>query len=314
MEDTMRNYLGECKAQGKGKRRLLGLKQELSMLVRYLNDVGLDERAVRFKEALGYQIWLVRKGRDDGKSYMKRTVNMYMMEARSYFAWLKKRNLIITNPFIEVKPLRADRNLPKGILKESQMAALLAGLEDYEAGKDLWERIRGYRLHVVCELLYSTGMRIGEAAELRESDIDLVRGTVKVREGKNGKGRICFLNEYTKEVVYLYCSRMKEWLFKGEASDRLFHSESEWLKLSTNRLLKEKAAVLGLPPIACHGFRHAFASHILRAGCDIRYIQELLGHRSIDATQIYTRVEKEDLKRVLDLHHPRKWSKEWRTE
>jgi site-specific recombinase XerD len=156
--------------------------------------------------------------------------------------------------------------------------------------------------------LYSTGMRISEAAGLTVSDIDFRRSLVTVREGKGGISRVCFLSEYAREVLRMYVDEMRQAL-ESEWNERngelLFGVRWHSLIMIMNKKLLETAKKLGLPKVTNHMFRHAVGYHLLRAGCPIRHIQEILGHKAIKNTEIYTKVDKEDLKAVLDKYHPR---------
>ncbi|GHV12896.1 hypothetical protein FACS189491_06810 [Spirochaetia bacterium] len=91
--------------------------------------------------------------------------------------------------------------------------------------------------------------------------------------------------------------------------DTVFGASPQWLTAAVNSGLKEACGELGLPVITSHGFRHSLGTHLLRAGCDLRYIQIILGHERLSTTQIYTSVDKEDLKKSLDRYHPRKRGK-----
>jgi len=131
-----------------------------------------------------------------------------------------------------------------------------------------------------------------------------------VREGKGGYQRVAFLNEFASEVLRLYVERVRtlalsQWNLRN--TDRLFAMGWEQFGKMMNGELARACASLGFPPMRSHGFRHAVGYHLLRAGCNIRHIQSILGHRRLRNTEVYTKVEKEDLKNVVDACHPRKW-------
>lgn len=145
----------------------------------------------------------------------------------------------------------------------------------------------------------------------REEDIDFDRGMLTVKEAKGGIERVVFLNEYAKEVLRNYILYMKDLVLRNYSRESfgIFGAGGERLGLIVSEVLKEVTDKLKCNKISSHGFRHAFGSHFLRAGCDLRYIQGFLGHQSIATTEVYTKVEKDDLKEVLDTYHPRKWSR-----
>ena len=165
-----------------------------------------------------------------------------------------------------------------------------------------------YKVHVTAELMYSTGLRAGEVAGIKEEDIDFLRGTIDVIDVKSGSEKTVFLNEYAKNILKIYVSEMKD-LVLSETNDKryILGVKAGRLVVIVNEELKRVTEKLKLPALTSHGFRHAVGYHFLRAGCDIRYIQEILGHKSIHNTEIYTKVDKEDLQKILDEFHPRKW-------
>jgi site-specific recombinase XerD len=177
----------------------------------------------------------------------------------------------------------------------------------FEKEKGLKRQIRKYRLHIICELLYSTGLRISEAAALRVEDIDLIRGTVSVVEGKGGFNRTALLNDYCRIILSIYIQRIRPLTLTAWHDEALLFGTAGWERFGkfVNEGLKEYTEKRNLPPVRSHGFRHALGYHLLRGGCPIRSIQEILGHKKLANTEVYTKVDKEILKEVLDRFHPR---------
>ena len=151
-----------------------------------------------------------------------------------------------------------------------------------------------YRTHVAAEILYATGMRIAELAALTPGDFDLVRGTVNIRDGKGGIARTCYLSEYAASVVACYLRQMRTAVVWRSGST-LFGTTAGSLGATLNRNL---LALVGLKS-------HALGTHLLRAGCDLRMIQLILGHRDLKTTAGYAHLSKEELHDQLDRHHPR---------
>jgi site-specific recombinase XerD len=167
-----------------------------------------------------------------------------------------------------------------------------------------------YRIHVLAELQYAAGLRISEAAGLQVQDVDLERGLIHVHNGKGGYDRVCFLNEYCVRVLKLYIQRIRPLVCSvwNKDSDRLFNTGRVWwFGHSVNEALRKIGAQEGFPNFTSHTLRHALGYHLLRAGAPIRSIQQILGHRRLRNTEVYTKVDKEDLKSVLDAKHPRQW-------
>jgi integrase/recombinase XerD len=192
------------------------------------------------------------------------------------------------------------------------MERLLEALSHFEEGAgDFNHLVCRYRTHLVAELMYASGLRISEVAEVKEEELDLERGVIEVPCGKGGKRRTVFLNTYTASLLRIYVGEVRPLPRRAyHKAGTLFGSGGQRLLATTNALLKEKAAELKLPPLKSHGFRHALGTHLLRAGCDLRYIQAILGHLDIQSTEIYTKVEREDLVAILAKYHPRQLRRE----
>lgn len=294
----------------RGKARLTAYNRVcyVTRYYEYLEAGGLGVEEVGVRQAQGFQAWLMEKGRRDGKKYGARSINNYIEGVKSFYEFLKRAGKTGSNPFggvVKVKcPLRVLRHIPR----EKELCEFLAELSGFGQGKDVYEKVRRYKLHVIAELLYATGMRAGEAARLREEDIDFQRGVIFVREGKGGKDRKAYLNEYARQVLKVYVEKMREVVTDRQARhrDRLFKVSPGRFIIMVNAWLKEFCKEGKLKEPKSHMFRHAFGFHLLRSGCDVRHIQALLGHARLKSTEAYTRVDKEDLRRVLDEFHPRR--------
>jgi len=308
--ELLLEYLDYLKAKGRRARTVTGHGLRVGRLLRYLEETGLEYGEVRVKEAQEYQGYLIRVGRKDGKSYVPGSVRNHLKTAITFFEFLKSKGLAAADPFLEIKKIRAEKPLPKNVLKEKEMSLVLEGLADFTKPGHFQKQKSRYRAHVMAEVMYSTGMRIGEVARLREEDINIDKGTITLHETKDGRDRVVFLNEYAREVLRLYLAIRADLFTVNSKRSKVFGAGEAQLIVVMKRELKEVCGALGLPGITSHGFRHAFGFHLLRSGLSIRYIQELLGHRRLSSTEVYTRVEKEDLRAVLDRFHPRRWGHE----
>ncbi|HYW84402.1 MAG TPA: tyrosine-type recombinase/integrase [Spirochaetia bacterium] len=303
-------FLASCKTQGRSEQALIGLRNRVPKLFAYLDESSLDLPSLRPRDAQGYIGWLSAQRTKYGAPYSGRTVAAYLSAASAFCEFAKRRGLVVSNLFKEVRRLRVEKKLPRGILKETQMKALLDALARFDEPAHLKAALARYRLHVIAELMYSTGLRVSEVASLAVSDIDFARSTVTVREGKGGWARVAFLNEFAREVLRLYVEKVREraaseWHRRNDGL--LFGTGWAWFGHAVNGELARACAELGLPAMRSHGFRHAVGFHLLRAGCNIRHIQSILGHRRLRNTEVYTRVDKEDLRHVVDACHPRRW-------
>jgi site-specific recombinase XerD len=309
--DLLRDFLSSGRAEGRTVQALIGLKHRVPKLLAYLDEAQLDLFSLKARDAQTYIGWLsAQRTRRTDSLYSARTVACYFEAASTFHEYLKRRGLVFSNPFKEVRRVRCPKRIPRGLLKESEMEALLDELSRFDEQGHLKAAITRYKLHVVAELMYSTGMRVSEAASLKVSDIDFSRSLVTVKEAKGGFQRVSILGEFAREVLRLYVEKMRplvfsEWNARNEGL--LFGTGWGWFGKVVNAELSRACAALGLPPMRSHGFRHAVGYHLLRAGCNIRHIQSILGHRKLRNTEVYTKVEKEDLKNVVDSFHPRKW-------
>lgn len=297
--------------RGRRVRGVLVTKSALPKFLHYLEDMDLKFNEVRFKEATEFQGYLIKNGRLDGTGYRTNTVKIIITSARCFYEYLKKKGIVLTNPFTEIKRLPDEERIPRNILKENELNDLLSGLRDLDEFKEIHKRISRYKTHVASELMYSTGLRIAEAAALKADDIDFTRGIVHVRGGKGGESRAAYLNEYTKEILRIYVDKMQDLILnkKNKNKDTLFGVDWHTLMEMISDELKIVCKKLNLPKQTTHNFRHSLGTHLLRAGCDIRYVQEILGHKRLQNTEVYTKVDKKDLRRFLDKYHPRKFKK-----
>lgn len=309
---VLKEFLEEEKTMGRREQWLRNLKSRIPKLYAFLNKNGITINQLGLKEAQEYQGFLIATGRKDGRKYPNRTILTYIVAATSFCEYLKRKGLLYTNPFKEIRKIRGEKTVLKDLLKEKEMNHFLAELSHFEKQNGLKNKITQYKVHVIAELMYATGVRISEVAALTADDIDFGRGTVAIREGKQGKSRIAFLNEYTCGILRIYVEKMRSLVFNEwnlRNSRLLFGVKRQWLEKVVNKTLNKTAKEAGYRKLTSHRLRHALGYHLLRAGCNIRHIQQILGHKRLKNTEVYTKVEKEDLKKVLDTFHPRKWKR-----
>lgn len=280
----------------------------LPLFFSYINMYNIDFKRLRVPEAQDFQMYLIALSTPEGKRrFAKSTIARLISHASSFYEYLKERHEVMFNPFPEIIRLKQPKVLPRQIPSEEETGAFLAHLREFGKGKGLIEKRMRYRAHVVAEVLYATGARINEIMRAAPEDVDLQRNCIRITDGKSKRVRECFLNEYAAAVLRLYLEEMREVVIfteRGGDTTKLFGADKA-LGVSMSKVLHRESSVGAFPAFTCHKFRHAVATHLLRAGCDIRYIKEILGHRYISSTQIYTAVDKSDLQRVIDEYHPR---------
>ncbi|MEX1306296.1 MAG: site-specific tyrosine recombinase XerD [Rhodovibrionaceae bacterium] len=230
-----------------------------------------------------------------------RTLARRLSALRQFYRFLYAEGLRGDNPATAIDSPRQGRSLPK-VLNEREVEALLAAARERK-GAD------GVRLRALIEVLYATGLRISELVTLPLSAVARDPRVLIVR-GKGGKERMIPLGEAARAALADYRGlRPQAFLKTGADSPWLFPSRGKGGHLTRHRvaqLLKELAAEAGLPPakVSPHVLRHAFASHLLDHGADLRAVQQMLGHADISTTQIYTHVLNERLKTLVSEHHP----------
>lgn len=219
---------------------------------------------------------------------------------RRFYQWLLSENRIHIDPMLDIeRPMKTPR-FPK-TLSEAQVEALLDAPEV--------ETPRGLRDRALFELLYATGLRVSELVNLKLFELSLQDGVVRTR-GKGNKERLVPLGQEATEWLHRYIIGSRPELLDGQMSDHVFVGEGTGTGLTRQMawvLIKKHAITAGIPSekISPHVLRHAFATHLLNHGADLRVVQLLLGHADISTTQVYTHVARERLKQLHQVHHPR---------
>ncbi|NOZ79256.1 MAG: tyrosine recombinase XerC [Acidobacteria bacterium] len=227
-----------------------------------------------------------------------RSIQRALAALRTYFRFLAEERLIATNPAALVPHPRVERLLPPTVTT-GDVAELLDTFPDTPAGR---------RDRAILELLYGAGLRVGELVGIGLDDLQLNRRLVRVR-GKGRKERIVPFGRKAAEAIRAYLPERARWRLKtSDRTEPLFVNQrgDRLTDRSVRRILN--AAVnrtAGLHHLHPHSLRHAFATHLLEAGMDLRAIQELLGHASLATTQIYTHVDLARLMEVYRKSHPK---------
>ena len=293
-------------------RRIETVKHALKVFFIYINNISLDFMRLKIYEAQDFQTYLMTLTDEDGKiHYRKTSVLNIVGVVASFYSYLKKRKVVYANPFAGIKRVKRNQPLPRNILNEEKLSKFLEHLKFFWQGKTLNEKRRLYRAHVISEVMYSAGIRISELISLKKEDIMFNRGLLKVKDTKSGVIRDGILNEYAAKVLKIYVDEMRDYVLldKKYADTCLLFGAGRSLVYWLNTFLNKESERLGFGKFSSHNFRHAVGYHLLKNGCDIRHIQSILGHKKLSSTQIYTKVDKEDLRGVIDKYHPRFWKK-----
>lgn len=223
----------------------------------------------------------------------ERTVARNLSALRSFFIYLQKEKIRQDNPLEQISSTRRAPDAPVFFSVE-EVDLLLESIET--------ETLLGKRDRTIFELIYSCGLRISEACDLKVGDY--TKGTLRVR-GKRNKMRLVPVGEVAASALKLYLSEVRPQLVKARSTEQTLFVGRRGKKLTRQAVFKrfqQYASPLGLEG-KVHTLRHSFATHLLAGGADLRSVQELLGHSDIQTTQIYTHIETSGLKQSYDAFH-----------
>ena len=231
-----------------------------------------------------------------------RTVARFLAAARGYYRHAVETGTVDADPTANLSGPSLGRPLPGSLSEEEVERLLNAPPSDDPAGD-----AGGYRDRVMLETLYATGLRVSELVSLTLAAVNLRAGSVQV-VGKGGKERLVPLGEVALAWIERYLATARPAILKGRPSDALFPSNRA--KAMTRQTfwhaIKRYAIAAGIDrDISPHTVRHAFATHLVNHGADLRAVQLMLGHADLSTTQIYTHVARDRLKQLHAEHHPR---------
>jgi integrase/recombinase XerD len=230
------------------------------------------------------------------------TANRRLTVFKRYFRWALRERLIVADPTLKLQAARQALRVPK-TLTEPQVEALLAAPDA--------EGALGVRDRTMLELMYASGLRVSELVTLKVLNISLADNVLRVL-GKGNKERLVPFGEVASLWLARYLAVARPELLAGQATQDLFvstrgaHAGSAMSRVMFWMIVKKYARQAGITvPLSPHTLRHAFATHLLNHGADLRAVQMLLGHSDISTTTIYTHVARERLKALHAQHHPR---------
>jgi integrase/recombinase XerD len=227
-----------------------------------------------------------------------RSISRLIASLRRFYRHFIREGRIDIDPTLQLDSPKLPRSLPKSLTEEDVVGLLNAPDES---------QLLGLRDRAMLETLYATGLRVSELVNLKVSEVSLQEGVVRV-VGKGSKTRLVPLGEESLDWIARYLERARRSILDGKLSDSLFVTQrgAAMTRQSFWYLIKRYAKLAGITkPMSPHVLRHAFATHLLNHGADLRVVQMLLGHADISTTQIYTHVARERLKLLHAKHHPR---------
>jgi len=278
--------------RGLSENTLAAYRADLSGLARWLEGQSVELMDAQREHLLAFLAWRVQQGA------RPRSTARQLSSIRRFYRHMLREGRIPEDPTTRIDMPKLGRPLPKS-LSEGEVEALLRA-------PDVAEPL-GIRDRAMLELLYATGLRVSELVSVRMSQMNLKQGVVRV-VGKGNRERLVPVGEEAQKWIEKFLTDARLDILGGRQSDYLFPTRrSDYMTRQAfwhiiKRYAEEASIAASLSP---HTLRHAFATHLLNHGADLRVVQMLLGHSDVSTTQIYTHVARERLKDVHSKHHPR---------
>jgi len=279
---------------GLSKNTLAAYRRDLSLYAVWLADSAQGQRALDVTVEMDLSSYFSAR-----HSMTKATTaNRRLTVFKRYFSWALREKRISADPTLKLQSAKQALRVPK-LMTEAQVEALLAAPSDATP--------LGQRNRAMLELMYASGLRVSELVGLKTFHLSLNEGVLRVM-GKGNKERLVPFGQLAREAIVLYMKAGRPDILKAQQTDDLFvtHHGHSMSRVMFWMLVKKYASVAGIhSPLSPHTLRHAFATHLLNHGADLRTVQMLLGHADISTTTIYTHVARERLKKILHDNHPR---------
>ena len=315
LEVHRHSFLESLRVRSYAKVTLESRSQGLDTFFRFLSSCGVDDHPSQGDPALDvrevtrqtvqeYQLWLMaHRVPRTGQPFTTYTLHAKLMALRMFFEHLEKTSAILINPCEGLVLPRLKDRLPRAVLTPAEARGVLDAPDT--------QTFKGIRDKAILELFYSTGIRLEEMSRLSIYDVDFRNGFVRVNKGKFAKDRVvpmgrkasAYVKEYLQKVRFEWSQNQKDeralWL-----SYRRPHAPLKKQLIGVMVRQYGKAAGIG-KRLTPHVWRHTCATHLVSAGSPLAHVQRLLGHRSVNTTQIYSRVTGVEIKASFERSHPR---------
>ncbi len=278
--------------EGLARTTLECYRRDLKQLAVWLSPQNKSLLTAEHADLLGFLAFKIRHHNSP------RTTSRQLSSIKRWFRYALRHGKITVDPSLQIDSPKQPRTLPKSISESAVEELLNAPMVD---------QALGLRDRAMLEVLYATGLRVSELVSLKNASLNLNMGIVKV-VGKGNKERIVPLGEEAISWLSRYLLEARPQLLGKKNSEFLFVSNrrSAMTRQAFWHIVKRYALLAGLSgDLSPHTLRHAFATHLLNHGADLRIVQMLLGHADISTTQIYTHVARQRLKELHTRHHPR---------
>jgi integrase/recombinase XerD len=276
--------------EGLARNTLAAYRRDLSLYAQWLHGRGKALEDTREEDLLGYFA---------ARAATKATsANRRLTVFKRFFRWALRERIVDADPTLKLQAAKRPARVPK-TLTEGQVEALLAA-------PDLATPL-GLRDRAMLELIYASGLRVSELVNLKTFHASMADGVLRVM-GKGSKERLVPFGQEARDWIVRYVSEARPAILSGQQTDDLFVTARGAAMTRTMFwvIVRKMATAAGITaPLSPHTLRHAFATHLLNHGADLRAVQMLLGHADISTTTIYTHVARERLRQLHAQHHPR---------
>jgi integrase/recombinase XerD len=279
---------------GLSKNTLEAYRRDLTMYALWLGLEAQGELALDQTEQANLSAYF--SSRHDATKAT--SANRRLTVFKRYFRWALREGLLLADPTLKLLSARQALRVPN-LMSENQVDALLAAPSDSST--------LGQRDRAMLELMYASGLRVSELIALKTFHVSENDGVLRVT-GKGSKERLVPFGQVARDALVLYLAESRPVILGGQQSEDLFVTQRgcAMSRVMFWMIVKKYAQQAGIhSPLSPHTLRHAFATHLLNHGADLRAVQMLLGHADISTTTIYTHVARERLKAIHAEHHPR---------
>lgn len=306
MQNLFEKYQQHLLVLNYSPRTIHGRLLYLNRFLTYLREINITKVTAVTKDTISdYQTHLFEEINSRGEPNSVSTQNSVLGIVKSFFSFLAENDYIVGDPAKKISYAKEPKKLPRSILTGPEAKKVLHAPDT--------KTILGYRDRTILEILYSSGIRKEELLNVLLTDVDYTEGIIRINGGKGKKDRVVPIGKIACRYIENYVKAIRPLLTQDHHNNYLFIS-MRGNRLSKNMIWEivksytKKARIK--KNISPHTFRHTCATLMLRNKANIRHIQELLGHSSLDSTQVYSHVSITDLKEVHRKCHPREKDKE----
>lgn len=296
-------FLESLRVRGQSPATLKARSQSLSTFFLWMAGEGIEDvREITREHMRTYQLWLMH--RPCGPHFTTQTVHLKLISLRRFFEHLEATDAVLINPCVGLVLPKLEDRLPRGVLSQAEARRVLDA-PDTQSKK-------GIRDKAILELFYSTGIRGEEMATLTLHDVDTKAGFVRVTKGKFAKDRVVPMGAKAADYVAEYLRKVRLPWSQHQKDERALWLASIWphgplKKQAIAVMVRDYKLLAGVErPGRTHLWRHTCATHMVQGGANLAYVQRLLGHRSLETTQIYTRVSAVEVAETIRRKHPRR--------